>query len=299
MLCKSDKPSIIIIIINPNHALVPSSVPPLSHQSPSTKIGRASSKHHRQQGRLEVGNEPNTMLAAISMDVVRSHPNYLPQQAWPAHYPPLTVELATRLPREVGPFTKQRSLEWHACRVGVVSASMLAYILGFSEVGSRKLLGLLAGSWWTSREQVVASFQQLYGQQQPAGSPHPALAWGISHEANNAMRILGGHTELQCLQQFSTVQLRECGFYLWSAPADVVQSLEGGLGPLGASPDCILHCSTPEGQQRFLLAEFKSMFPYANTEGLTFNFKWLGGFKQPPATPPPTTLRSASCRCLC
>ena len=113
------------------------------------------------------------------------------------------------------------------------------------------------------------------------------------------MRILGGHTELQCLQQFSTVQLRECGFYLWSAPADVVQSLEGGLVPLGASPDCILHCSTPEGQQRFLLAEFKSMFPYANTEGLTFNFKWLGGFKQPPATPPPTTLRSASCRCLC
>ena len=70
------------------------------------------------------------------------------------------------------------------------------------------------------------------------------------------------------------------------------------LVPFGASPDGILYCSTPEGQQRFLLAEFKSMFPYANTEGLTFNFKWLGGFKQPPAPPHThTTLRSASCRC--
>ena len=120
--------------------LPPAAPPALSHQSPPTKIGRLSSKHHGQQGRLEVGNEPNTSLGAINMDEVRSHGNHVQQAKLPAGYGPITVELARQAPALYGPFTDQRS----AARV--LTASMVGYILGFSEPGSRKPLGLPSGS---------------------------------------------------------------------------------------------------------------------------------------------------------
>ena len=187
--------------------LPPAAPPALSHQSPPTKIGRLSSKHRGQQGRLEVGNEPNTSLGAINMDEVRSHGNHVQQAKLPAGYVPITVELARQAQALYGPFTDQRSAAWHAVRERVLTASMVGYILGFSETGSRKPLGLPSGSWWTSREQTVAYFRRLYGEQQLDGSPPPACLWGCNHEANNTMLLLRCYTKVQCLRGFSTVKV--------------------------------------------------------------------------------------------
>ena len=124
------------------------------------------------------------------MDEVRSHGNHVQQAKLPAGYGPITVELARQAPALYGPFTEQRSAAWHAVRERVLTASMVGYILGYSELGSRKPLGLPSGSWWTSREQTVAYFRRLYGEQQPDGSPPPACLWGCNHEANNTMLLL-------------------------------------------------------------------------------------------------------------
>ena len=118
---------------------LPLAPPALPHQSPPTKIGRPSSKHRGQQGRLEVGNEPNTSLGAINMDEVRSHGNHVQQAKLPAGFRPITVDLARQDPAFYGPFTDQRER--------VLTASMVGYILGYSEPGSRKPLGLPSGSW--------------------------------------------------------------------------------------------------------------------------------------------------------
>ena len=115
----------------------------------------------------------------------RLPPSLLQQAKLPAGYGPITVELARQAPTLYGPFTDQRSAAWHAVRERVLTASMVGYILGFSEPGSRKPLGLPSGSWWTSREQTVAYFRRLYGEQQPDSSPPPACLWGCNHEANN------------------------------------------------------------------------------------------------------------------
>ena len=114
------------------------------------------------------------------------------QAKLPAGYGPITVELARQAPAL---FTNQRSAAWHAVRERVLTASMVGYILGFSETGSRKPLGLPSGSWWTSREQTVAYFRRLYGEQQPDGSPPPACLWGCNHEANSTMLLLQCHTK--------------------------------------------------------------------------------------------------------
>ena len=92
---------------------------------------------------------------------------------------PITVELARQAPALYGPFTEQCSAAWHAVRERVLTASMVGYILGYSEPGSRKPLDLPSGSWWTSREQTVAYYQRLYGEQQPDGSPPPRLPLGV------------------------------------------------------------------------------------------------------------------------
>ena len=101
------------------------------------------------------------------------------QAKLPAGYGPITVELARQAPTLYGPFTAdQRSAALHAVRERVLTASMVGYIFGYSEPGSRKPLGLPSGSWWTSREQIVAYFR-LYGEQQPDGSPPPRLPLGV------------------------------------------------------------------------------------------------------------------------
>ena len=102
----------------------------------------------------------------------------------------------------------------------------------------------------------------------------PACLWGCKHEANNTMLLLRCHTKVQCLQGFSTVKVQDCGFYrLTTSPLSVVQwYLAGGLVPLGATPDCLLHCSSPGSQPRVLLGEFKSMFPCASTPEGTFAY---------------------------
>ena len=130
------------------------------------------------------------------MDEVRSHGNHVQQAKLPAGYGPITVELARQAPTLYGPFTAdQRSAALHAVRERVLTASMVGYIFGYSEPGSRKPLGLPSGSWWTSREQIVAYFRWLYGEQQPDGSPPPRLPLGVQprgqqHHAPSTVHLL-------------------------------------------------------------------------------------------------------------